>query len=587
MVKKRKGYRTKSLVELGLMVVVIIVLNVLGSQYYNRFDLTKEKRYTLSETSKNLSKNVKEEMLIKVYLDGDVSPRFKQLKNAVRDILNEYRDLSGKNIAYEFRNPLEEAEKEEQKAVLQRMAEKGIMPYNDLEEKGIQEQSVKWIIPGAEVFYQGKEYVWNFLTTQSGKAADENINGSIENLEYEFSNILRKCVLPKKKKIAFLEGHGELSEVQVADFAVELNDYYEIQRLNINVEDTLAMRRYASLMNTENKGKELINGVQRSLNVFDGLVIAKPQKDITKLESYFIDQYIMKGGKVLWMIDPVLADIDSVGKYGKILAPSLDLEVLQILMFNYGARVHNDLLQDKTCNDIKVVSPYQQNELRAFPWVYYPVFFPKNEHPIMKNLEGVWSQFPSTMKILNKENVKATPLLVSSPGTKVAKVPVTIDISNIGLLNNKEYLNSFVGGPQVSGVLLEGVFESSFAKRKKLSDLPLLKKSPESKMIVIADGDIIKNHVSSKGEVSALGFDRNTGRMFANKKFLLNCIDYLIDDSGLIEVRSKEIKLRLLNRVEASENKQYWQVLNMVLPVMLIVVFGFINSFVRRRRYAK
>ena len=569
------------------MFVVILILNLLGGQYYKRFDLTKENRYTLSQTSKDLGKEVKEEMLIKVYLDGDVSPRFKQLKNAVRDILNEYRDLSNKNIVYEFRNPLEEADKDMQKGILQSMAQKGIMPYNDLEEKGIQEQSVKWIIPGAEVFYQGKEYAWSFLSTRSGVAKDESINGSIENLEYEFSNILRKCVLPKKKKIAFLEGHGELSEEQVADIALELNEYYEIQRLNINIKDTLAMRRYSNLITGDDDAKKLINAVQTSLNIFDGLIIAKPQQDISKIESYFIDQYIMKGGKVMWLIDPVLADIDSVGKYGKILAPSLNLESFQMQLFHYGTRIHNDLLQDKTCNDIKVVSPFQQNEMRAFPWVYSPVFFPKNEHPIMRNLEGVWGQFTSTMKLISKEGITATPLLISSAGTKVAKVPATVDISSIGLINNKEYLSSFNGGAQVSGALLEGEFSSYFARRQPLSDIKLIKKSVPNKMIVIADGDIIKNHVSSKGEISPLGFDRNTGRTFANKKFLLNCIDYLIDDSGLIEVRSKEITLRLLNRVEASENKTYWQVLNMVLPILLILIFGIINSFIRRRKYAK
>ena len=587
MVKKRRGYKTKSFIELGLMLVVIVFLYVLGVQYYNRLDLTKEKRYTLSKTSKELSQEVNEEMLIKVYLDGDVSPRFKQLKNAVRDILNEYRDLSDKNIVYEFRNPLEEADKDQQKGILQSMAQKGIMPYNDLEEKGIQEQSVKWISPGAEVFYQGKEYAWNFLNTRSGGAKDESINGSIENLEYEFSNILRKCVLPKKKKIAFLEGHGELSEEQVADIALELNEYYEIQRLNINIQDTQAIKRYANLITGEGDEKKLINALQTSLNVFDGLVIAKPQTDITKIESYFIDQYIMKGGKVIWLIDPVLADIDSVGKYGKILAPSRNLELFQTQLFNYGARVHNDLLLDKTCNDIKVVSPYQQNEMRAFPWVYFPVFFPKNEHPIMRNLEGVWGQFASTMKLIRKDGITATPLLISSEGTKVAKVPATVDISNIGLLNNKEYVNSFRGGAQVSGALLEGEFSSYFARRQQLSDIKLIKKSKPNKMIVIADGDIIKNQVSSKGDISPLGFDRNTGRTFANKKFLLNCIDYLIDDSGLIEVRSKEIKLRLLNRVKASENKTFWQVLNMGLPILLIVIFGLINSFIRRRKYAR
>ena len=586
MVKKRRGYKMKSFIELGLMIVVIVILNLLGGQYYKRFDLTKEKRYTLSETSKNLSAQVNEEMLIKVYLDGDVSPRFKQLKNAVRDILNEYRDLSEKNIVYEFKNPLEAAGKDDQQGILQLMAQKGITPYNDLQDKGIQEQSVKWIIPGAEVFYQGKEYVWNFLSTRSGSAKEESINGSIENLEYEFSNILRKCVLPKKKKIAFLEGHGELREEDVADFALELNDYYEIQRLNINIEDTSAMRRYALIIKEENDATKLINAVQTSLNVFDGLVIAKPQSDITKMESYFIDQYIMKGGKVMWLIDPIIADMDSIEKYGKILAPSRNLELIQTQLFNYGVRMHNDILLDKTCNDIKVVSPFQQNEMRAFPWVYFPVFFPKNEHPIMRNLEGVWGQFSSTMKLLSKENLTSTPLLISSNGTKVAKAPATIDISMIGLLSNKEYVNSFTGGSQVSGALLEGEFPSYFARRKQLSDIQLIKQSPKSKMIVISDGDIIRNHVSSKGEVSPLGFDRNTSRTFANKKFLLNCIDYLIDDSGLIEVRSKEIKLRLLDRVEVAENRSFWQILNMGLPILLILIFGVINSFIRKKKYA-
>jgi ABC-2 type transport system permease protein len=588
MVAKRRGYKTKSLMELTLMIIVIVIINLLAGQYYKRFDLTKEKRYTLSETSQGLANKVEEDLFIKIYLDGDLSPRFKQLKTAVRDLLNEYRDHSGKKIEYEFSNPLEGGTADEQKNLLADMANKGISPYNDLEADGIQEQKVKWILPGAEVYYGGKEYIWNFLSTSQGNAGAESINSSIEGLEYEFSNILRKCVVKKNRKIAFLEGHGELSEMEVADLAVSLSGYYELERLNTNLADTNALRRFAPRVTekTQDTAMTLVNSVQARLNTFDGLIIAKPQQDFSKLETYFIDQFIMQGGKVIWMLDALNAEMDTIGKFGSMLSMSNNIENIQMQLFRYGVTVNENILMDMKCNDIKVVSSYQQNEFRNFPWVYYPVFFPTSDHPIVKNLEGIWSQFGGTLKLIDVDGLTSTPLLLSSPNTKLATAPIQLDLEPIRLISNQQYLNSFNAGTQVSGVLVEGEFKSIFKNRRKLTDFELKKKSAPNKMLVLADGDIARNRVGRNGSVSPLGFDRDTRRQFANKKFLLNAIDYLLDDSGLIEVRSKEITLRLLDRNRIREEKSYWQILNMLLPIGLIVIFGLANSYIRKKKYA-
>lgn len=590
---KKRTHRIKSLIDLTIVIAIVVIANLLSAQYYTKFDLTKEKRYTLSETSKKLAKSVNDYIYIKVYLNGELSSKFKQLKNATLDMLTNFREASGNKIEYEFIDPFAGKDNKEKQQILQDFEQKGIPPYDDVDDEDIESQKRNLIIPGAEVFYgTGKSFVINLLKTELGQANEENINQSIENLEYEIAHAIRKCKADQSKRIGFIIGHGELNELQLYDLKKELGSFYRLDNLNIDLRDSAAIALYADKFteNDEENAKIILSGLQNRINQYDAIVVAKPRVDLTREEAFLIDQYMMQGGKSLWFIDALQAEMDSMSKTGRMVAVDYPLENLRELLFHYGVRVNVDLLQDLRCNDIALRDPYSANSYRNFPWVYFPVFTAHptlSKHPINRNIEGVWSQFGGTIKILNKDNIKATPLLISSDLTKISNAPALVEFSIIDKIrmNDRTFLATFNSGPQVAGVLLEGTFKTAFARRNVRSDLPFIE-SGKGSIIVIADGDIARNHVSSQGGYLELGKDFITGRFFGNKKFLLNCFDYLLDDSGLIEIRSKEIILRLLDKEKVKEERTYWQFFNLGFPVLLILLFGVVNALLRRRKYA-
>lgn len=590
---KKRTNKLKGFVDLSVVIAFVVIANLLSTQYYTKFDLTKEKRYTLSETSRNLAKSVNDYIYIKVYLNGELSSKFKQLKNATLDMLSNFREASGNQIEYEFVDPFAGKDNKEKQQLMQDFEQKGLPPYDDVEDEDIESQKRNLIIPGAEVFYgTGKSFVINLLKTELGQANEENINQSIENLEYEIAHAIRKCKADQRKRIGFLTGHGELNELQLYDLKKELGSFYRLDNLNIDLRDSAAIALYADKFtnNDEENAKIILSGLQSRINQYSAVVIAKPRADLTREESFLIDQYMMQGGKTLWFIDALQAEMDSLSNTGRMVSVDYPLENLRELLFHYGVRVNVDLLQDFRCNDIALRDPYSANSYRNFPWVYFPVFTAHptlSKHPINRNIEGVWSRFGGTLKILSKEGVKSTPLLISSDRSKISNAPALVEFSIIDKIrsNDKNFISTFNAGPQVAGVLLEGTFKSAFARRNVRSDLPF-KESGKGSIIVIADGDIARNHVSSQGGYLELGKDHITGRFFGNKKFLLNCFDYLLDDSGLIEIRSKEIILRLLDKEKVKEQRTYWQFFNLGLPVILMILFGLINAFVRKRKYA-
>lgn len=585
--------KIKALLDLSLILVVVVIANLLSNQYYLKLDLTKEKRYTLSETSKKLASEVDDYIYIKVYLHGELSSKFKQLKNATFDMLENFREFSGKKIEYEFVDPFAGKENNEKYQLLQEFEQKGLRPYDDVDDSELESQSRNLIIPGAEVFYgTGKSFVMYFLKTELGLANEENINQSIENLEYEFAHAIRKCKADQKKKIGFLSGHGELGELELYDLKKELGSFYRLEKLNINLYDPEAISLYTEKLtdNDEEDAATILGGLQNRINQMDAVVVAKPTKDLNREEAFIIDQYIMNGGKTLWFIDALQAEIDSMGSGGRMICPDYPLETLREILFHYGVRINVDLLQDFRCNDIKLRDPYSANSFRNFPWVYYPVFTAHptlSKHPINKNIEGVWSRFGGTLKLIAREDMQHIPLLMSSDKTKTSAAPAMVEFSIIDKIRSRDpnFLATYNQGVQVTGVLTEGIFRSAFTRRNVRGPLAFKEKG-KSSMIVISDGDIARNHVNSQGGYLELGKDHITGRNFGNKKFLLNCFDYLLDDYGLIEIRSKEIALRLLDKQKVKEEKAKWQFINLGLPVIIIILFGFINSLIRKRKYA-
>ena len=584
---KKYGARIQSILEFTTLLVIIIVANILGNFYYLRIDLTEEKRYTLSETSKKLSKELKEKCYFRLYLDGDMSARFKNLRNEIRDVAYEFRELSGGKIEIEVIDPFEGKQLSEVSGILDDFNQRGVIHQRDIEGEGGNSTTIKNIIPGAEMMYAGKTVAINFYEHDVALDADNNIKRAIDNVEYEIANGLRQCTLDKPKKIAVADGSGEMIDNRVGDFAAELGKYYDVSALNINVADPKSAEPFIdklkSLSNPEEMGSALINSLQQRLNNNDLLLIIKPAKDYSPSELYLIDQFLLKGGKVIWMIDPVHVEIDSFETNSSIAAMDNQLENINASLFNYGVKMESTLLMDANCNQIPIPVG---NRPEMIDFYYFPVFMSvSSPHIINKNVGPVWGQFPATLNAKSKTDLNVTPLLSSSPYTKTIQAPANVDLENAYMQSRDDrFRNTLRGGSKLTGVLMEGKFQSPFIYQKHYTGSAFLPNG-ESKMVVIADGDIMRNGVSGRGGIYPTGYDRFTKTTFANKKFILNCIDYLIDDNGLIEIRAKEKTLRLLDGEKTRLEHTYWQWFNIIAPLFSMMIFGIANNIYRKRKY--
>ena len=556
--------RGASITELLLVLALLVLLNLIFSGYFFRIDMTKEKRYSLSKASKDLAAKVNDVMFVKVYLEGEFPAGFKRLSKSTKEMLDEFRIYSKGNIQYEFIDPFADATAKKTNDIIQEFGQKGLQPTS-VQTKKDDELSQKIIIPGAIFYYKGREYPLNLLKQQFGDAPEAVINSSIELLEYEIANVLRSATELKAKKIAFLDDHGELGQWEVADAEAELKKFYEVKRIPLSSIPPEALKDFA------------------------GVVIAKPTLPFSEFDKFKIDQYIMNGGKVIWLVETQIADMDSIGKDGYFMSASYDTK-LEDILFRYGVRINANLIQDAQCNAIPILSSAKNGvpQQKLLPWMFFPVTAPTSSHPIVKNIDHIWFQFANSIDTTSNKNLKKTVLLHSSPYSRAVGAPVKVDI-NLARVNPDPSMFKTAGNYMMA-VLLEGPFTSIFQYRQgAVSDpsLPYKDHIDNNKMIVISDGDVIRNQrKKSTGEVFPLGYDRYTQQQFGNKRFFLNCVDFLCDDSGIIEVRGKEITLRLLNKAKVKSEKFEWQLINMVVPIVVILLFGFVNGYVRKKKYA-
>lgn len=582
---KKTNKRLQSYLNLLAVLIVVIIANTLGNIYYQRLDLTEEKRFTLSETSKRLCSKLDEKLYIKLFLDGEMSAKFKRLKLEIRDLTLEFREASAQQIELEIINPFDDVKEGEMEKMLQGYVEKGIIPIRDIDRENIDETRIKYLLPGAEIFYGNKRATINFFEYDVALSPDENISKAIDNIEYELANCIRQVSTDKSKSIIVADGSGEMIGADVSSFARELTKYYNISALNMNFSNPNAAAPWAEQIkkNPKNADQVFINGMHRRLNLNDLLIIVKPLQDYSNQELYLIDQFIMSGGRVMWMIDPVHIEIDSFRNYKQVLALNRDIENISASLFHYGVGLKNTLLTDLKCNRIPIPASGRM-ELVDFP--YFPIFGNnESSHVITKNIGSVWAQFPATLEPKVRPELDIIPLLTSTPYTKVITAPAPIDLESVYMqMRSAEYRESMKNGEYISAVLMEGIFKSRYKFMKKYSDVPYLEKG-KSKMIVIADGDIIRNPIDKNGRGYPTGYDRISHFTFANKKFLLNCIDYLIDDNGLIEIRSKERTVRLLDPEKSKSEKTYWQWFSMLTPIALMIILGLVNYFIRKQRY--
>ncbi|PHR71858.1 MAG: gliding motility-associated ABC transporter substrate-binding protein GldG [Lutibacter sp.] len=540
--------------KITLLFIGLIALNFISNKVYKRFDLTQDKRYTLSQPAIDIFDNIDESIIVKVYLDGDFPTEFKRLQIETRQLLEELKS-ENKNIQFRFINPLDDAEE---------LIAKGLQPSQlSVQENGKVSEIV--IFPWATVQTGKKIENVSLLKDTNSQSQDEQLQNSIQNLEYAFANAIHKVTSEKTKKIAVLRGNGELSDVYIADFLRKLGEYYRLAPFTL---DSVA----------KNPTKTL-----QKLNEFDLTIIAKPTEKFTEEEKYTLDQYIVNGGKTLWMVDQVHAELDSLMTTGESLAYPRDLGLTDLL-FSYGVRINADLVEDLYSSKIPLATGNvgNQTQYNQFLWRFFPVAQSANNHPINKHIEPVSLKFTNSIDLL-KNDIEKTVLLQSSPLSKIVGTPSIISLNSIRQQVDKE---SFNKKNIPLGVLLEGEFKSAYSDRVQPFKITNpKKKSEKNQLILIADGDIIANQVT-RGQPEKLGVDKWTGQQFGNKEFLLNCVNYLLDDAGLLDIRSKTINLKLLNREKAFEERSFYQFLNVGFPLLMLTFFGLLFNYFRKRKYA-
>lgn len=568
--KNSRSNRSQSLVRITLLLAILIVINVLASFLYTRFDLTREGRYSLAPGTKELLTGLKDVVYIKVYLEGDFPPGFQKLQGSVKDMLAEMRRLAGGNLEFEFVNPADQPTELATNQLYEQLYKLGLQP-TDLQNRTADGMARKVIWPGAVVYYRTKEVASNFLLgAGAGGSPMEIINASEEALEYTLANAIKKATSLYKPRIAFTDGHGELDGVATSDIARALSEFYTLQRYDV----------------------KSIEAVPQDINL---LVIAKPTQKLTDWSKYKIDNFIMRGGKVLWLLDGVGAAMDSMTADNFFMAMPNQLG-LDDMLFKYGVRINADLIQDVKALRIPIVygTSGGQPQQKLFPWFYFPLISGETQHPIVRNLDPIAFQFVSSIDVVDAPGVNKSILLRSSNLSRKLMAPVRV---NLQLATEQSKEEQFNKPHQNVAVLLEGQFPSFFKNRylnefaqKAIDSLGMSQKevSVKTKMIVISDGDVIRNHVRKNSqEIYPLGFDRYTNQMYGNKVFLMNAIDYLLDDAGLINVRSKQITLRMLDGKKVTEQRSRWQALNLGLPVVLLLLFGFGRNQWRKRKYAR
>ncbi|MBP7808266.1 MAG: gliding motility-associated ABC transporter substrate-binding protein GldG [Bacteroidia bacterium] len=572
MVKEKKhttGNRRKDIINFVMTISIVILANFVFSFYFQRFDLTSEKRYTLAESTRKLLKDLDDVVYMKIYLQGDLNPDFTRLRNETKEILDEFRAYSNNQIDYEFINPGENPNKEEVNKIEKQLYDKGIIPEQviDKSKKG-QKVTETLLWPGALVTYRGRELPWQIYKKQAGGgfSAEMSINNSVQELEYGITNTIRKLQAPRKPEVTFIEGHSELDTLRQYDFMRSLSEYYEVNRT-------------------------VINQKLDALNGTDVIVISQPDSAFVEKDKFIIDQFIMRGGKVLWMIDPVYLDMDTFRLKQFTLGFNNDLNLTDML-FRYGVRLNPVLVQDMQCAKIPVNVGFKngQPNFQPFQWLYSPLLMPDIDHPIVKNLDLIKMEFAGTIDTITAKGIKKTILLHTSRYTKLQPTPARVALA---MVQFKPKESQFSTPYQPVACLLEGEFESNYKNRANqsmhdsvLEAFKYKEISKKTKMIVIADGDIAKNDVMRRTGPLPLGYDQFTNQTFANKTFLLNCVNYLLDDEGLLQLRAREIKLRLLakKKIEGKESK--WQLINIALPLGIVILFGLIQFYIRKRKYA-
>lgn len=536
----------------------ILLVNINLKYLPLRLDLTEEKRFTISEATKDLLENLDDVVYIEVYLEGDLNAGFKRLRNSIAETLEEFKVYGSSRIEYKFVNPDEAPNPTARNRFYQQLAAKGL-PATTLYDNIDGKRTQKVIFPGAIISYRNREEAVLLLKGNKTASAQERLNQSIEGIEYELSRTIRKMGIGGKKNIAFVYGHDELFPNETQDITNALSEYFVVDRIQLS---------------------------ESALDLYDALVIAQPRKAFSETDKYLLDQYIMRGGSAMFMIDKIQMNLDSIATGGT-YAFAYDLNI-EDLLFRYGVRINMNLLQDQRAGSIEVYTGNVGNQpnIDRLPWPYYIYLNNFSEHPIVRNMDVVYSRFTSSIDTVKAANVVKTPLMFTSKYTRVKNAPTIVDLNELKQdMDPALYTKSNLP----VAYLLEGKFRSLFATRFPPPGIDASNKITESqaaKILVVADGDIPANDFEPQsGEMIPIDFDPIRRQALSNKEFIVNALNYLTDENGLIAARSKQITMRPLDKFRIDEEKVFWQVFNIALPIAIVIVFGVIRFYWRKKTY--
>lgn len=574
-------FKKSAIIGLVVSLAILIAVNVLSSFFFFRWDLTKDKRLSLSPTTIEMLKNLDEKVYIRVYLEGDNYPADYQLfREKTRDILQEFRSYS-KNIYFEFIDPVKDKSPEEANAIFGEFNKKGLKPI-PISKEDATGYSTRFVIPGAMISYKDKEYPATLVVADP--SGYDWLEYSIQELEYNLVASIRKMMTAAKPRVAFIEGHGEIDFFSTSWMAWQLQRFYSVERVRINgrvnalnelvVEDTI------------NPSAKVVG------NKYDVLIIAQPRLGYTDKDKYVIDQFLMKGGKILWLIDATDASTDSLQSSREFFATPRNLN-LNDLFFSYGVRLNPNLIQDLSCQQIPIgvgqIGNQQQYKYMNFPYCLKIVNF--TDHPIVRNIKEIKSDFAGTIDFVGKgKELKKTVLMTTSERTKIVPAPAIVTL-NVGLAkpNIQEYAFKYLP----VAVLIEGKFESAFngilpIEFDTMKALGFKNTSVPTRQIFISDGDIIRNFVDyQRNQPYPTGYDIYTNTMYDNCNFLMNCVNYLCDDDDLLQIRSKNFKIGSLDPIKIRNHKNLYAVLNIVIPLVLVLIMGIVMIIMRKTRFSK
>lgn len=557
---------TRFLLLLGILVLV----NIVGSRLHFRHDATAEKRFSLSEPTKKLLRQLKDVVVVEVYLKGSFPAGFQRLSEATRDMLLEFKEYGGGKVRFEFINPLEGKDEKQKMDVYRQLSEKGINPVNvQIQQDAEDGYSEKICFPSAKVSYNQKEMAVNLLESHLSMTPEQRLNYAESMLEYKIASAIKYLMMPDKKKIAYMVGHGEMIGMNTIDILSTLEKYYDV--------DTVDIRQNIEIP-----------------AVYTAAIFCRPTEAFDEKNKFKIDQYVMHGGRLFMCIDQLRFNMDSLIGSDATLAIDYGLN-LEDLLFKYGARINPDFIEDYQQSNPIAVTVGQignQPDIRLVPWAYLPFSTPTSKHPIVNNMDAVMFMMANSIDTVANLDIKKTVLLASSNLSRRVPAPVRISLSNLRFTPKPEMFNE-KNIPMA--VLLEGKFSSVFENRIDPHFIDVYRDSlqkdyatscaKDNRMILVSDGNVMSNDFSQSRGPMECGFYKYTDQMFANKVFILNCLEYLTDDFGLLEARNKNVKLRLLDKAKIKKEKLQWQLINIVLPILVVLFFASGYFFFRKKKY--